>query len=319
MKSRLGLLTIIPVMVWAWVVQAADTKLAAGSQDRDAECVECHDEMEAKPILSIYQTRHGVRADPRTPACRDCHGESQAHARKDHPKSTPRPPSDVPFSKVLGGAPIRSEQTARVDAVCLSCHSSGSQHLWQGGRHESQGLSCVNCHVSHAPKDAVLIRKSQAETCYKCHQTQRAQSHQLSRHPLSGGEVACTDCHNPHGTVSPKLLTADSVNDNCYTCHAEKRGPFLWSHAPVDDNCLNCHAPHGANNAWLLKARSPWLCQQCHSSPRHASRAYSATTGTAGSIGASVNSSTQLALRGCVNCHSQVHGSNHPAGGFFLR
>jgi len=23
--------------------------------------------------------------------------------------------------------------------------------------------------------------------------------------------------------------------------------------------------------------------------------------------------------RGCVNCHSQIHGSNHPAGMRFLR
>ena len=31
------------------------------------------------------------------------------------------------------------------------------------------------------------------------------------------------------------------------------------------------------------------------------------------------NPPAQVAYRGCVNCHSQVHGSNHPAGIYLLR
>ena len=42
-------------------------------------------------------------------------------------------------------------------------------------------------------------------------------------------------------------LKAASVNEQCYTCHTEKRGPFLWEHAPVRESCLNCHTPHGSN------------------------------------------------------------------------
>jgi len=48
--------------------------------------------------------------------------------------------------------------------------------------------------------------------------------------------------------------------------HAERRGPFLWSHQPVQEDCTTCHTPHGSNNPALLKARTPWLCQQCHTS-----------------------------------------------------
>ena len=33
------------------------------------------------------------------------------------------------------------------------------------------------------------------------------------------------------------MLKEASVNDNCYKCHAEKRGPFLWEHPPVRENC----------------------------------------------------------------------------------
>ena len=38
----------------------------------DAVCTRCHDESETKPILAIYQTKHGVRGDPSTPTCQSC-------------------------------------------------------------------------------------------------------------------------------------------------------------------------------------------------------------------------------------------------------
>jgi len=31
------------------------------------------------------------------------------------------------------------------------------------------------------------------------------------------------------------------------------------------------------------------------------------------------NPPAQLPFRSCANCHSQIHGSNHPAGNRFLR
>ena len=111
----------------------------------------------------------------------------------------------------------------------------------------------------------MLTKATQPEVCFTCHKTQRAQTHRISTHPLDAGKMACSDCHNPHGSTGPKLLVKNSVNETCYTCHAEKRGPFLWEHQPVIDDCTNCHTPHGSTNAPLLKARPPWLCQECHS------------------------------------------------------
>ena len=99
------------------------------------------------------------------------------------------------------------------------------------------------------------------------------------------------------------MLKEHTVNNLCYTCHAEKRGPFLWDHPPVREDCMNCHSPHGSNNPKLLTARVHLLCQQCHIHmlPRH-----STTAGKPLDIW-SIN-------RGCANCHAQVHGSNHPGG-----
>jgi hypothetical protein len=61
----------------------------------------------------------------------------------------------------------------------------------------------------------------------------------------------------------------------------------------------------------MLKARAPFLCQQCHLAQFHPSTAYSGT----GLPGDAIPSGAQQLLgKNCMNCHSQVHGSNHPSG-----
>ena len=83
------------------------------------------------------------------------------------------------------------------------------------------------------------------------------------------------------------------------------------SHAPVREACNTCHDPHGSNNDRLLVAKLPMLCQRCHIGTRHPSTIYDGVQLAVGS--------SRLINRGCVNCHSQIHGSNSPAGSTFLR
>ena len=68
---------------------AAQDKPGAKAQDKpadkvlngDAKCTACHDENDGN-VLLIGQTKHGTRADSRTPTCTSCHGESEAHLKK---------------------------------------------------------------------------------------------------------------------------------------------------------------------------------------------------------------------------------------------
>ena len=98
--------------------------------------------------------------------------------------------------------------------------------------------------------------------------------------------------------------------DSCVSCHADKRGPYLWEHAPSRDGCVTCHDPHGSANDRMLVSKPPALCQRCHVATRHPSTIYDA-----GAVGTSV----RVYARSCVTCHSAIHGSNHPAGNMFVR
>jgi DmsE family decaheme c-type cytochrome len=105
------------------------------------------------------------------------------------------------------------------------------------------------------------------------------------------------------------------VNETCTSCHTEKRGPYLWEHAPVTESCSNCHDAHGTNNEKQLVTPRPRLCQRCHDPSGHPGRPYAADASNA--MGAS--NSRFIYSRQCSNCHFNIHGSNHPSGSTFTR
>lgn len=308
----------------AQTASALPSGAAQVALQKDASCTKCHGATEQHSAMWIYQTRHGNKADARTPGCRDCHGESDAHLKD---------PGTAPEVNFAAKSKHLSPANAR-NASCLKCHETSvlPRANWTGSSHEIRGVACTDCHNTHAAEQKVLNKLTQADVCFTCHKAQQAQIHRISRHPLavtglaSNVKMACSDCHNPHGSNGPKLLVKNSVNETCYACHAEKRGPFLWEHAPVADDCTNCHTPHGSANPSLLKARSPWLCQECHSGD-HGAQINSGANLAGGNV-TTINGiqrpgaatpRVQASARACVNCHVLVHGSNHPAGAKFQR
>lgn len=286
---------------------AQESKPEPTYTDRGADrCIKCHDESSDYPVLDLFKTKHAVQADPRTPMaklqCETCHGPGSEHADMSLGEDEPRPPIRD-FGHRGAETPV-SEQ----NAVCMSCHNDTHRSGWQGSPHQVGEIACADCHQIHTAHDPALTPTEQPKICFDCHTQQRADSYRASTHPVRYGLVTCSSCHEPHGSLTPALLRQPTLNQTCFQCHAEKRGPFLWEHAPVTEDCSNCHQPHGSNHPALLTQRPPLLCQRCHSQAGHPSIAYTGdglTTGT---------SSPFLLGRSCMNCHSQVHGSNHPSG-----
>src|SRR6267143_1830295 len=220
-----ALLAVLLLGAWSGASRAEET---VPGPDRtlkgDAVCTHCHDETEAKPVLSIYKTPHGVKADERTPGCQSCHGPSVAHVKNPDGAST-RPLVDINFG-------VRGAAAARLQAeTCLSCHTGGQREHWAGSEHERRDVPCTSCHT-----------------------------------------------------------------------------------------------PHGSNNPALLKARTPWLCQQCHTSDHSGPMNSGANLpgGNATTVNgllplANQSPRSQLNARNCLSCHSMVHGSNHPAGARFSK
>jgi DmsE family decaheme c-type cytochrome len=283
----LGLLLALPAQAQS---QRKDMVLKG-----DAQCTRCHDETEEYPVLAIGKTKHGTVADGRTPSCTSCHGASDTHVNKPA-DALERPKPDRMFGK-KSATPV----AARNDA-CLTCHQGGNRIHWQMSAHAAGDVSCASCHQVHAAHDKARDKLTQTEVCFACHKEQRAQINRPSRHPIREGKVACSDCHNPHGSAGEKMLVRDGVNDTCYTCHMEKRGPFVRTHAPVQENCAICHQPHGTVNENLLKVRAPFLCQQCHEPTSH--------RGNFGDPALTTGTNAVLIARGCVNCHTNIHGTN---------
>ena len=299
MKIWQHLASICLLMLGSGGSLAADAQPPDRTLSGDKVCTRCHDENEAKPVLSIYQTRHGVKADARTPGCQSCHGASEAHA-KNPGSSEIRPPVDISY-----GAKSRLGMQAQNQA-CLDCHQTAKRMQWGGSAHDNQDVGCIGCHRVHVAQDPARGKQTEAGVCANCHKEQRAQLNYRSHHPIVEGKMACSDCHSVHGSMAPMLMNRPTANDTCYTCHTEKRGPFLFEHPPVSEDCMSCHYAHGSPQEALLKQRPPYLCQQCHMNNGHPSTAYS---------GLDVPSNQRVGAKGCMNCHSQIHGSNHPSGG----
>lgn len=271
----------------------------------DARCTRCHndvngDEVDTYPISPMGRTKHGTRADGRTPTCVSCHGDSERHLQQ---TGRVRPLPDRPFGKKAAANP-----KAHNDA-CLACHQGGDKLMhWSAGVHARSDLLCTSCHQLHVDHDPTQAKAKVAELCQSCHKEKRGEFARPNHHPVPEGKMSCVDCHNPHGSAGPKMMVRDSVNETCYSCHAQYRGPYLWNHQPVTQDCALCHNPHGSTTAGLLKHRAPFLCQQCHEPTSHRGN----IPGLNGQAANSTGASGLTQARGCVNCHNEIHGGNNP-------
>ncbi len=281
------------------VEKILDNKFAQGEYSPKGadSCLMCHRKNEK--VVALFDGVHGnpqIQGSPMADLqCEACHGPLGKHNKG----------GKEPMITFGANSPVPA---AKQNSVCMSCHNDDKRMAWESNHHDNADVACSDCHQVHTGHDPILSKTSEVTVCTTCHTQQKADFHKRSSHPIRWEQMICSDCHNPHGSLNESSLKQMSINENCYACHAEKRGPKLWEHAPVTDNCATCHNPHGSVNEAMLISKPPQLCQQCHASDGHTSNAVFNTMPNAFNAGQS-----------CMNCHNQVHGSNHPSGKLLQR
>jgi DmsE family decaheme c-type cytochrome len=261
------------------------------------DCKTCHEQAFSNPFM------HSMHAGLEQ-RCESCHKGAAQHAQTRMEGNEDKPPS------------LKALPAAEIDKTCLTCHDKGRQANWHGGMHERRQVTCISCHSVHSSKSVQALLKTprETETCTTCHTQIRSKLMRVSHHPVREGLMGCASCHDPHDGTKTKMVSANWVNEKCYECHTEKRGPFLWEHAPVRENCMNCHDPHGSNHEKLLQAKQPYLCQRCHLNTRHPGTLYDGRNAV---LASSV--SNRAVEHGCRNCHQNIHGGNAPSGPYLGR
>ena len=291
MKTSIRSITLL-LLLSAWLNNAS-----AEFVGRDV-CVTCHQSMDHTIMLS-----HDMSDEE---SCEMCHGDGAKH-------SDTEASSDIRTFHEKSFTAIESANES-----CLTCHGGDVDRHWPASSHQAAGVSCVACHSLQHPGEPYVTKSDMTQVCMSCHTDVRAKMMRPYSHPVREGLMECSDCHQSHEPAGESELQQVTVNDNCYTCHAEKRGPFLWEHEPVTEDCTTCHDPHGSLHPGALVRRAPHLCQQCHALDTHDSKI---NTHANMPFDFSPADHVQRAVygRACMNCHPQSHGSNHPSGIYLMR
>jgi len=259
------------------------TPVAMAATGRGADCLDCHEKVVPGFNASFHAKIWGEDND-----CDVCHGDTTKHI------AGPAKETIVSFSKA------GKRSAAELTEPCLGCHAGAATLIgWATGTHQKNDVPCTACHAIHQSRSTV----KQPEVCFACHRDVRSDANKLSHHPMVEGKVKCSDCHVVHGTEAPHLLAAESTNQLCYKCHADKRGPFAWQHPPVEEDCLICHTPHGSRHETLLVEKVVSLCQNCHDDASHHDAApYNAEAQSSAD-------KRRFVGRACLECHHAIHGS----------
>lgn len=253
-------------------------------------CLTCHDIEAAFKKNPHYKDWEDTAKSWTEKGCETCHGPGKEHVE-----------SGGDVTKIFN---FKKAAAGKISDTCLDCHLQQEERVnFLAGEHGLNTVACTECHTVHAPRvtKALLAARTPA-LCYDCHGEVKPEFTKPFRHRVPEGVMSCTDCHNQHGGFNVRQTRESTGTDLiCYTCHADKQGPFVYEHAPIKvEGCTICHTPHGSVNPRLLKrAEQHLLCLECHSNL------------PGGAPGTPSFHNVSLArYKSCTTCHVNIHGSN---------
>ena len=220
-------------------------------------------------------------------------------------------PVSIPGAEYVGPDTCAECHEAEAKYFRMSDHASVSLKVTDEDVESGVAESCETCHgpgslhVEGMGDKSKIIRSDVQTACFSCHLNVKAKFQLQHRHPVLEGRMSCTDCHDLHGkdvraTGGAMLLGMD---DKCFKCHKEQKGPFVFEHDAMRDGCQSCHSPHGSINDKLLVAGQSTTCLRCHWET-----AFNTGTGGLGNI-----EHGDFAIgqgEECIDHHRAPHGSN---------
>jgi DmsE family decaheme c-type cytochrome len=276
----LGIVALLPL-----ALLAADAS-AQESDDTSADCAVCHEE-----IVAEFQTNiHAVSARG-GPRCTTCHTNGLRHMEEGGEASL-----------------IAIPHGTDGEQLCAGCHQTVRTMFSSRSVHSDTAVHCTDCHAIHGESTGAgrgqLLDGPLNELCASCHPGPAGAFRRPFGHKLELGGLTCASCHNPHGGSGEQSLVVDRSGEGpCVSCHAEKRGPFVFPHVSgITGDCTSCHQPHGSSNPnALTRARVDQLCLECHSPIEGI---------TVGAQPPSTHDMLSPRYRNCTVCHVAIHGSN---------
>ncbi|MBC7792144.1 MAG: hypothetical protein H7Z43_00420 [Clostridia bacterium] len=168
------------------------------------ECTQCHATITSGFHDATHARLSASSADAKMIGCEACHGPGSTHVQ----------------SGGLTGTIVNPRSSPE---ACFQCHldKRGEFNLPHGHRVLDGKMSCIDCHDPHKGETVMgsgTQLASMNETCLKCHSAQRGPfvfEHEAVRE-------GCVTCHNPHGSVNPKMLKARNAA-LCLQCHFQQQ------------------------------------------------------------------------------------------------
>lgn len=209
-------------------IESGDLSLSFKNKDfgwvKD-QCQACHRQ---DPHLSSFARSSHARG---MVACTSCH---QVHPQQ-----------------ALSGLLVKAQKD-----LCASCHQASAAQFRKPYHHPvlEGAMDCSDCHTPHSedirPQRGLAIGTE--PQCVSCHSDKKGPFVFEHASLESGG---CVSCHQPHGSVNPKLLARSQVQQLCLECHstslatAGSQPPsFHDLRSPRFRECTVCHrAIHGSN------------------------------------------------------------------------
>src|SRR5581483_1037327 len=159
----------------------ADPAMYVGSET----CAQCHTNEAAHYAVTAHRKTNNDRYPVNERGCEACHGGAKNHVEfyktaqdliKDGKDAEAQALyADETKSRAAKMRSFTELSPSDATAVCLTCHEgtqgrSEERFNFRRSEHYRHGVSCLDCHSSHAPKRTeFLLRDSEPDTCYTCH------------------------------------------------------------------------------------------------------------------------------------------------------